>query len=194
MITYRLLNKLYIDNKLSVKEISDRLNCSNNKVIYWMDKHKIKRRSISDAIYIRNNPNGDSFKLKSVENNYDNYLLGLGIGLYWGEGTKASKYSIRLGNTDPKLILSFILFLEHILGVNRSNLKFGLQVFTDIDIASAMNFWCRELSIQPSQFYKPTVTISGSIGTYKKKSLFGVVTVYYNNKKLRDILISMLPK
>jgi len=159
-----------------------------------MDKHKIKRRSISDAIYIRNNPNGDSFKLKSVENNYDNYLLGLGIGLYWGEGTKASKYSIRLGNTDPKLILSFILFLEHILGVNRSNLKFGLQVFTDIDIASAMNFWCRELSIQPSQFYKPTVTISGSIGTYKKKSLFGVVTVYYNNKKLRDILISMLPK
>ena len=70
---------------------------------------------------------------------------------------------------------------------------FGLQIFTDINSDIAMDFWIKKLKIKRSQFYKPIVTKSGSIGTYRKKSEFGVLTVMYHNKKLRNLLVSMLP-
>jgi hypothetical protein len=117
----------------------------------------------------------------------------MGIGLYWGEGTKANKASIRLGNTDPKLLNTFIQFLVRFFNVKKSDMKFGLQIFTDIDTQEAMDFWTRTLKIQKSQFNKVIVTPSGSIGTYKKKSAYGVLTVMYHNSKLRNAVVRLLP-
>ncbi len=37
-------------------------------------------------------------------------------------------------------------------------------------------------------------TRSGKIGTYRQKSAHGVVTVYFHNKKLRDILLAEIEK
>jgi hypothetical protein len=50
------------------------------------------------------------------------------------------------------------------------------------------------LGVPSSQFMRPTVTISGSIGIYRRKSQYGVVTVMYHNIKLRDVLVGMLPR
>jgi len=158
-----------------------------------MDKHNIPRRSISDAIYVKHNPAGDPFKIKKIISLEDAKLWGLGIGLFWGEGNKADKYSVRLGNTDPKLISEFVNFLTIMCGVNREKLKFSIQIFSDMDPELVLNFWTKQLGVDPSQFYKITVTISGSIGNYRKKSQFGVLQVYFHNKKLRDILIDELP-
>lgn len=188
------LEKQYITDKKSVQEIAGTLGCSVNKVIYWMDKYQIKRRSISDAIYQKHNPNGDPFALRPVATKKAAKLLGMGIGLYWGEGNKANKYSVRLGNTDPELINTFIKFLVELFGVDKGKLKFGLQLFTDSNPQKALTFWTESLGVKPSQFYKITVTISGSIGTYRHKNTNGVLTVYYHNKKLRDILVGMLPR
>lgn len=185
---------LYIDQGMSVTSIASQLECSTNRINYWLAKHSIKKRSISEAIYLHNNPNGDPFTMRPVKSVKDAMLVGLGIGLYWGEGTKANKYSVRLGNTDPDLLNKFIEFLTYSCGVNKDNLKFGLQIFTDINLEEALTYWENKLKIKRSQFYKTTVTISGSIGSYRKKSLYGVVTVYYHNKKLRDIIVSMLPR
>lgn len=193
MIAKEQLEKLYLHDKISMMDIALRLDCSVNKVVYWMDKYQIKRRTISDAIYHRANPKGDPFLLKLATTLEEAKLLGLGIGLYWGEGTKASTHQVRLGNSDPALLKNFINFLVKICGVERSRLKFGLQIFTDINPAEALTYWVRELNVDVSQFYKVHVTISGSIGTYRKRSKYGVVTVYFNNKKLRDILVGLLP-
>lgn len=194
MISKITLQKLYETDKLSAKQIADKLNCSHSQVIYWMDRHDIKRRSISEAIYQRSNPDGDPFYIKEMSSKSDYILLGMGLGLYWGEGTKANKYSVRLGNSDPDLLRTFIGFLVIIFGVKASDLRFGLQLFTDIDKEEALDYWTEELCVQRSQFYKPHITISGSIGTYKKKSRHGVVTIYFHNKKLRDIIIELLPR
>jgi hypothetical protein len=118
----------------------------------------------------------------------------VGIGLYWGEGNKANKYAVRLGNTDPELIKVFMKFLVEIFDVKVNDMRFQLQTFTDIDTETALHYWTKVLKVDKSQFYKVHVTISGSIGTYKKRSKYGVVTVYYHNKKLRDILVEMLPR
>jgi hypothetical protein len=68
-----------------------------------------------------------------------------------------------------------------------------MHIFTDIDIKEAYNYWIKKLRIKKEQFYKPVITETGKLGTYRKKSRYGVVTVYYCNKKLRDLLIDNLP-
>jgi len=189
----KILFDLYVNKRKSMQEIAEIFSCSLNKIKYWMDKYKIKTRSISEAVYIKNNPNGDPFIFNKPITLEQAKLLGLGIGLYWGEGTKADKGSVRLGNTDPELIKNFILFLKNIFGIRKKDLRFGLQLFTDIDKNSAMDFWVKKIKIKPSQFYKIIITKSQSLGTYRRKSEYGVLTVYYHNKKLRDLIVSLLP-
>lgn len=192
-ISKQTLLTLYMEKKLSMMEISKQIGCSPNRVVYWMEKYQIKRRSISEAIYQKANPNGDPFEIKPIKSMADAELYGLGVGLFWGEGDKINKHTVRLGNTDPELLKVFIKFLVELMGVDKNRLRFGLQIFTDINTVEALNYWIKELSAKPEQFYKPIVTISGSLGTYRRKSKYGVVIVYFHNKKLRDIIVGLLP-
>jgi 1-acyl-sn-glycerol-3-phosphate acyltransferase len=120
-------------------------------------------------------------------------LFGLGLGLYWGEGTKANKSAVRLGNTDAGLLNIFIKFLVTFFNIKKKDLRFHMHIFSDIDVDKAYDFWIKKLKVKKEQFYKPFVTRTGKLGTYRKKSKYGVVTVYYCNKKLRDLLINNLP-
>jgi hypothetical protein len=196
MIEKETLVNLYVHQGKSMQEIATSLNRSLHAVAYWMNKYGIKSRSRSDALYVKNNPGGDPFLIKEIENREDAKLLGLGLGLYWGEGNKKNKGSVRLGNTNPLLIGSFIEFLIEILGISKSKLRFGLQIFSDIQQDKALDFWLENLkkfNVDRSQFFKITVTPSGGIGNYREKSEYGVLTVYYCNSKLKKLLDSMLP-
>lgn len=192
MIVKEKLEKLYVGKGKSMQEIATVLGCSVNKIQYWMVKHGILSRSISDAVYLKNNPNGDPFQFQKPKTLTAAKLFGFGLGLYWGEGTKANKHSVRLGNTDPSLLAVFIKFLEEIFSIDRRDLKFGLQIFSDMTEKETLDFWTKTLTIKKSQFYKTTITPYRSIGTYRQKTKYGVVTVYYHNKKLRDRLVGLL--
>lgn len=193
--SFSLLENLYLKDKKSVFEVAKLLDCSENKVNYWLKKYKICKRSISDAIYVKKNPKGDPFKINENLTKKEEKLLGLGIGLYWGEGNKKNKVSIRLGNTDPALIRNFIDFLVKICGVKKDDINFNLLIFSDIEPIEAKEFWVRELKINPSQIRgKITVIKSGSIGTYRQKSKYGVLILQYHNRKLRDIICGMIEK
>ena len=190
------IKKLYVNNKKSSAEIAKIFNCSERAVNYWLTRYEVKKRSISEAVYLKNNPNGDPFKIRTIKTVQDAKLLGLGLGLYWGEGNKKSKNSVRLGNTDPKLIKKFLEFLMRICGIEKKKLRFGLQVFSDMNTDQTLRFWLKELrgyGINRSQFFKVTVTPSRSLGTYKEKSKFGVMTVHFCNTKLKNLIDKMLP-
>lgn len=193
MIDRAPLAKLYLEENKSAAEIAKIFVCSQNKINYWLGKHKIPKRTISEAIYTKHNPGGDPFIFTPPNNIHEAQLFGLGIGLYWGEGTKANKNSIRLGNTDPELLDTFIRFLIVFFHIQKKDLKFGLQIFSDIDPEYALDFWMKKLKIKRQQINKPISTLSGSLGTYRKKSTYGVLTVMYHNKRLRDLLVGMLP-
>ncbi len=192
MISRGKLKNLYINRKKSAEEIAKTLACSPRTVRYWMSKYNIPTRTISEAIYIKHNPDGDPFKFKKPRTLDEAQLFGLGLGLYWGEGTKADAHSVRLGNTDPDLIRTFMNFLIRAFGLKKEDFKFWLQIFSDIDTNEALKFWIRKLRIKPRQITKPTITRSGSLGTYRKKSKYGVITVYYHNTKLRKLIGDML--
>lgn len=187
------MESLYVDKSKSVAEIARIFKCSENKINYWLNKHGVKKRSISDAIYLKHNPKGDPFKLSLPKNLEEAKLFGMGLGLYWGEGTKANKVCVRLGNSDAKLLKIFIEFLIKFFHIKKKDLRFHLHIFTDIDLNEAYNYWIKELRVKKEQFYKPIITKTGKLGTYRKKSKYGVLTVYYSNKKLRDLLINSLP-
>ena len=187
-----LLKELYLGKSLSMMQISKHLGCSHHKVAYWMSEYGIERRNRSQAVYLINNPNGDPFAVKPPRTPNEYILYGLGVGLYWGEGTKSNKNAVRLGNTDPGIIKCYIKFLEKLCGVDKSSLKFGLQIFSDINVETALEYWTSSIGISRSQFYKPVVTKSGSLGTYRNKNLYGVVTINFCNTKLRDILVEQI--
>ncbi len=180
---------LYVEKKLSSKEISKLLSCSTNKIDYWIKKYSIKKRSISESAYVKHNPNGDPFLNSIFDIDEKSFLYGLGLGLYWGEGNKANKNSVRLGNVNPQLILKFVEFLRIIYKVKKSDIRFGLQIFGDIDPDLAMNYWMKKLDVKRSQFMnKIIVSKVRGAGTYKNKSQYGVVALYFNNTKLRNII------
>ncbi len=190
----KTLRYLYSNSKKSVRDIAEQLNCSEHKVNYWLKKYSIAKRTISEAVYLKNNPLGDPFCIRKPTKKEDLILFGMGIGLYWGEGTKANKNAVRLGNSDPILIKIFIKFLDSFFGVKKDKLKFQLQVFSDLDVESVINYWIKLLGIKRDQLYKTIITPHRSLGTYRKRSSYGVMTLYYGNTKLRNILCNLLPK
>jgi hypothetical protein len=188
------LRKLYIGQRLSVAQIAHKLRCSQGQINYWLKKFEIKKRTIQDATYGRLNPKGDPFTEVTVKSTHDAFLVGLGIGLYWGEGTKKNKHAVRLGNTDPYLIKAFLLFLRKHFKIQNHRLKFGLQVFSDMNLQSEEKFWCDFLKVDRKQFYSTTVTKSGKVGNYREKSEHGVLTVYFHNVKLQKRLLQEIER
>lgn len=194
MINEKFLRDEYEAKGCSVSDISKKLNCSQGKVNYWLSRFEIPKRSISEAVYLKNNPNGDPFAYSAPSTQNEWFLYGMGLGLFWGEGNKMNKNAVRLGNTDPDLILVFLKFLKQTYKIKESKLRFGLQIFSDMSSEAAKDFWCKKLSVKPSQFQKVIVTESGSIGTYRNKTRHGVLTVYFSNTKLRDIIMNAIEK
>ena len=182
---------MYVMKRMSSAEIGLFFGCSEHKINYWIRKYAITKRSIADAMYQRHNPNGDPFRIKTIKTLADAKLMGLGLGLYWGEGTKKSKNSVRLGNTDPELIKSYIRFLIRICGVGVKKMKFSLQIFSDMAVKKTLQFWLNNLSefaIIKEQFSKVTVTPARSIGTYREKTKYGVLAVYVHNTRLKKVI------
>lgn len=190
----KILKDRYLAKNLSVRQIAQEVGYSESGINYLLKKYKIPKRSISEAVYIKHNPDGDPFKVLKFNADYQSFLYGLGLGLYWGEGNKNNKFSVRLGNTDPGVIKKFIEFLEKIYHVKKSKLRFGLQIFSDMPPVQALQFWVKELGASKAQFQKVVITPARSIGTYRNKTKHGVLTVYFNNKKLRDIICGMIEK
>ena len=175
-----------------MKDVAQKLSVSVTQVSYWMEKYNFQRRTISEAIYTKHNPEGDPFRLKINLDEYEKFLLGLGLGLFWGEGMKLNRSSVRLGNTDPFVIIYFRDFLEKICGVPRKKLKYSLQLFGDVDQKQAIHFWSDVLTVNPSDLGKISIVQLRGEGTYKKKNVFGVLQIACHNKKLKLIIDNLL--
>lgn len=194
ILTKEILTDLYLDKKFSVATIAQKFCCSQGKINYQLKRFKIPKRTISEALYSKHNPGGDPFAVKKLTKSTEYLLLGLGLGLYWGEGNKLNKNAIRLGNVDPDLIRVFIHFLKVIYNVQEERLRFSLQIFSDSNPQKKLEFWSKKLRVSISQFYKVTVTTPRAKGTYSRKAENGVLTVHFNNTKLRNEIIARIEK
>lgn len=193
-ITKEILFKLYLEDKRSVSFIANRFECSENRINYWLKKYDIQKRTISEAIYQWKNPKGDPFSLRLPINLEEGTLWGMGIGLYWGEGAKRGSGGLRITNTDPKMIKIFIRFLETFFLIDKKKLRFSIQIFNDISPQKALGYWINQLGVDRKQFYKTIISRVRGKGTYKYKSEYGVVVMYFNNVKLKRTMCELIEK
>src|SRR3989339_1922085 len=107
----------------SAREIADELGFKENKVRYWMKKGETKPRSWSEATYCKRNPHGNPFKIANqIRNPRKLMLFFVALGLYLGEGTKRGLHKATLGNTDPGILKTFLIFLREICTVDESRI------------------------------------------------------------------------
>jgi hypothetical protein len=181
------IEKLYREGS-SAAEIGNDLGISWRKVIYLMEKHNIKRRSRSEATYRKLNPEGNPFKIKRILSKDEEQLKTLALGLYLAEGTKSNSISVRLSNSDPNLIKIFLNFLKNICGVKLQKIKLWLTLHSDISATEAKLYWSQCLNIPLSRFSESVIMDHRGNGLFRKKSLYGTVTVCVHNIKLRRLL------
>ena len=143
-------------------------------------------------MYQLKNPLGDPFSIVRPQTLEEGILFGLGIGLYWGEGAKRGAGGLRITNTDSKLVRKFIEFLVKFFNIDKRKLRFGIQIFSDISPHDALSYWQRELGINKEQFYKTIVIKVRGSGTYKYKSKYGGIILYFNNTKLKKTICEMI--
>lgn len=194
ILTRDKLVELYTKRGLSVSKIAKLYSCSENKVSYWFTKYGIVKRSISEAVYMHKNPNGDPFLFQGPKNTDEAILFGLGLGLYWGEGLKKGSGGVRLTNSDIRLVSKFILFLERFYSIDKARLRFSLQIFDGVTSNDALNYWMSGLKVSKSQFYKVIKSKVRGKGTYKEKSKYGVLILYFNNIKLKRSILELIEK
>jgi len=192
-LSSKKLSYLYLDNHKSAAEIGELTGFSETGINYWLRRYNIQKRNLSDAIYFKHNPNGDPFKIKKRLNKKEVELMGIGLGIYWGEGDKSpNNTSVRIGNTDPFLIKKFREFLRKIYKVKESKFSYGLILFNDIEESKAVIFWKKHLGIKRKQLGKITIIPPQGKGTYRKKSEYGVLTMSFTNKKLKEHILKSI--
>lgn len=188
------LTELYMEKKLSLSEVATKLEVSVHKVTYWMSKYQVPRRSQSEAVYIKLNPNGEPFKIKRRLTRNEAKLKYLALGLYWGEGNKASNRGLRITNTDPGVIKQFLKYLIGICQVKNDKIHFYLQTFKDNDIDLAKGYWSKQLNIDSNRINTAKPIPSMGNGSYKKLSVNGVMTMCFFNLHLKTYLMRELSK
>lgn len=182
------IKDLYQQGK-SAKKVADVLGIKENKVRYWMRKGKIRARSWSEATYCKRNPEGNPFNIiEQIENHKDLELFFVSIGLYLGEGTKKGKHKVALGNTNPDILNTFLIFLKRVCNVNENKITAELNIFDDIPTNKAINYWSKKLGLPKKQIKYVSIRKSKG-GTYKNKSKYGTLTIVVNNSKLKKIIL-----
>ncbi len=188
----KTLENLYLVKKLSSTEIALKFDCSATKINYWLSFYKIQKRTISDAVYQKNNPKGDPFSFRPPKTPDQVFLFGLGLGLFWGEGSKRNVHAVRFANSDPEMVKKFVDFLVKIYHINRAKLRFQLLTYDDLNPGDLVAFWARYLSVKNTQFFKTTLLKKRGKGTYITKMKHGVILVHFGNMKLRNLILSQI--
>jgi DNA-binding Lrp family transcriptional regulator len=187
MLKKELLYKLYYDKRLSMWDIAKILSVTPATVIYWMEKHNLKRRSRSEGAYVKQNPNGDPFRIKKKINNKERMLLISGLMLYCGEGHRNNKYSIQLANLDHKILKIFTEFLRKICGVHKNKISLYVQLYRKFNKDAARDYWSKTLMIPKPQIYIYTHTDKRS-KIEEQRSKFGIARIQVHNYKLKNWL------
>ncbi len=184
MIKIEQLQKLYYGRKLSMWDVAKTISVTPKTVEYWMDKHNLRRRSGSESAYVKQNPNGDPFKIKNKLTKKDRELLLAGLMLYWAEGSRKNKHVIQMANLDYRLILLFIKFLKRICGVKEEKTCLNIQLYRRFDKQNTKNYWSRILKV-PKRFISVNIHSDTRSKPNSQWSKYGIARIEVRNVKLK---------
>lgn len=104
-------------------------------------------------------------------------ILTLGLGLYWGEGSKTSRGSVELSNTDPRIIQVYVLFLNKCFGFPIKKMHGHVGLHSHLSIKKAEKYWSDISGIPLSQFQKTSFQKSRAGNDERDRLPFGTFSV-----------------
>lgn len=106
-------------------------------------------------------------------------LFMLGLGLYWGEGTKASDGTVAIVNSDPRIIQLMIRWFKECWDIDSD--RFQPRVFisdTHRDREEVITrFWAKALGIPRRQFRRMIFLNKGKKIYENRNVYYGVLTL-----------------
>ena len=117
-----------------------------------------------------------------------------GISIYWGEGDKLSRGTIRVANVDPLMIKLFVKFLNEIYGIAKTNIRASILIYPDLNEIRCREFWIKQ-SCLPEKSFKKSILIQGRHKT--KRVRYGVCSVWICSTYLKEkmmVWLNTLPK
>jgi hypothetical protein len=173
----------------SYSQIKEQLGVSKSTLHYWLKDHPLPearvrelrdwsaqrierfRRTMAAKKEIRRSQVlGEVSKRVSELSARELFLAGL--FLYWAEGSKTTRYTVSLTNTDPAMLIFFIQWLD-LIRIPRTTLQARLHLYTDMDIAKQTRYWSKVLGLPMSAFCRPYIKNSLSIKRRNYKGRFG---------------------
>jgi hypothetical protein len=164
------IRDLYINKKLSIRQIGEKLNINMWAVRSRMRHHNIPRRSTSEANVITFSRKPLSYNKKLKLTQKEKELHQAALMLYWAEGSKRTRHSIDLANCDEKILKIFLK---------------DLYCYSNQDVKSLIEHWSKNLNIPKSQFTKPYVR-SDFDPNKTDRMPFGMIHLRYADKKLLE--------
>ncbi|MBU4589533.1 MAG: hypothetical protein KKG01_01215 [Candidatus Omnitrophica bacterium] len=176
---------LYDVKKLSMVDIAKQLKTTQAKVYYWLKRYGIARRSRSESSYVKQNPNGDPFRIKKKLDNKERELLISGLMLYCAEGHRTNRHSVQLANLDHRILKVFVEFLRKICGIHKKKIGLYVQLYKQFNQNEARDYWSKVLRIPKPQIvvYPHTDKRSKMEGQVSK---FGIARIQVHNYKLKN--------
>jgi transcriptional regulator with XRE-family HTH domain len=182
----------------SYSYISNELDVSKSTLSYWLRDipfipnkktiQKVGRARLKSGIYksrekIKSIAEAKSLAVHDVGymNNRDLFLLG--VGLYIGEGSKTQN-SVRIVNSDPRVIMLAVKWFKSICGLKTRNFKLAIHLYPDNNIERSLNFWSNAAGIPKNQFGK--TQIDRRKKTKRKSKTLSNGTAHLTVKSLGD--------
>lgn len=188
----RQIIDLYVNKRLSMLQIARKLDVTQSAVNYYLEKHHIARRTISEAVtnvYITQF--GKKPFVLNTDRGYRTTQLKIaGSMLYWGEGAKTGNV-VQFSNSQPDMIQVFMAFLRQVCGVDESRIRAIIHMYEDHDRKELKEFWSSVSGIARHHFYPPHVH-RGKRGTYKNKSRYGTMVIKYADTRLLKTILNWI--
>jgi len=108
----------------------------------------------------------------------------IGTVLYWGEGSKTQRGSIKISNSDPKIIILSMIFFRKICEVPEHKFRGRLHIHSHFKAKKTEKFWSNLTKIPLSQFHK--THIKKSIASKNKRHTIplGTFEIYIGDTHL----------
>jgi len=183
-ITKKLLEELYYAKKNTLQEIGNRFGACAFSIAKLMDRHGLKRRSLSDAIYNYYNKI-ECFNIKTCLKKESELLKNISLTLYWCEGTgdsrKGKKNStLSFTNTDVDMLRIWLKFLLEVCGLRQEKIKIRLYLHKNQNGEKLLKYWSEILAIPLPQF--ENISYTKKLST--RDDYKGTVKVRVHNLKL----------
>lgn len=100
----------------------------------------------------------------------DNPIFLIGASLYAGEGSKTSRDTISVCNSDPRIMIKMLQFFR-LIGIPEQKIKFSIYIHKDCHRKNCFSFWSHLLGVQEARFYRAVLSVPKSSKLKRRRML-----------------------